>query len=108
LVKSKKTTSSIIGTICFGPTDDVLEWGFGYSFDKSSWGKGYATETVKAIIDYGISLGIKRFVSDCASENIGSSRVLRKCGMILDHNSSFLQPESGIVYESLVYKLDVL
>jgi ribosomal-protein-alanine N-acetyltransferase len=107
LVVTDKTHEAIIGTICFGPTNTLYEWGFGYSFKQSVWGHGYATETVKSIIKLGISKGIKRFISDCAEENTGSAKVLEKCGLQFSHKSSFEQPHLGITYESHVYKLEV-
>jgi ribosomal-protein-alanine N-acetyltransferase len=80
LVVIDNNLKDIIGTICFGPTTCPHEWGFGYSFKKSAWGNGYARETVKSIIKFGISQGIKTFVSDCAAENTGLANVLSKCG----------------------------
>lgn len=107
LVVSEKESLQVIGTICFGPTNHVSEWGFGYSFKQSVWGKGYASETVKSIIHLGMHKGIRKFVSDCAAENIGSAKVLTNNGMHFDHESSFEQPHLGIVYQSHVYKLEI-
>lgn len=102
-----KDTEEVIGTCCFGTTNKKDEWGFGYSIKQGFWGKGYATEIVKTIITYGSSLGITDFISDCAVENAASGKVLEKCGMHLDHKSSFKQPKLNIVYESNVYKLHI-
>jgi len=107
LVVTDKDSKEIIGTICSGPTSDPSEWGFGYSFKKSVWGKGYATETVRAIMELGMSEGISKFISECAAENEGSARVLIKCGMVFDHKSSLKQPLLDVVYESHVYKMTV-
>ncbi len=105
-VATLKDTGEIIGTCCFGPTSNAPdEWGFGYSIHKDFWHKGFATEIVKAIMDYGYSLGIKDYISDCAEENEASARVMEKCGMQLASKSSFLQPKSNIEYTSLVYKV---
>lgn len=103
-VATLRDTGEVIGTCCFGPEKDD-EWGFGYSIKQEFWGKGYATEIVKAVIQFGQSLGIKDFTSDCAIENTGSGKVLEKSGMHKDHKSSFKQPKLNIVYESQVYKL---
>lgn len=106
-VATLKNTGEVIGTCCFGATNKKDEWGFGYSIKQKYWGKGYATEIVKAIIAFGYSLGITDFISDCAIENAASGKVLEKCGMHIDHKSSFKQPKTNIVYESHVYKLHV-
>ena len=55
----------------------------GYRFLKSAWGKGYATEVAFACIKYGFEkLNLQRIVGRAMPENIGSLRVLEKCGMI--------------------------
>ncbi len=105
VVATLKDTGEVIGTCCFGPTNKKDEWGFGYSIKQEHWGKGYATEIVKAVIEFGYSMGIKEFISGCAIENTASGRVLEKCGMHKDYVSSFRQPKMNIVYEEQVYKL---
>jgi ribosomal-protein-alanine N-acetyltransferase len=107
LVATNKDSGEILGTICCGPTDEPKEWGFGYSFKKTSWGKGYATETVKAIIEFGKEMGIDKFTTSCAAENEASGKVLIKSGMQFDHLSSFRQPLLDVVYESHVYTMAV-
>jgi ribosomal-protein-alanine N-acetyltransferase len=104
-VATSKDTGEIIGTCCFDSTNKKGEWGFGYSIKHECWGKGYATEIVKAVIEFGYNLGIADFIADCAIENFASGKVLEKCGMHIDHKSSFKQPKANIVYESHVYKL---
>ena len=106
-VATLKDTGEVIGTCCFGSTNKKGEWGFGYSIKQECWGKGYATEIVKAVITFGHSLGITDFISDCAIENAASGKVLEKCGMHIDHKSSFKKPKTNIVYESHVYRLHV-
>lgn len=106
-VVTLKDSGEVIGTCNFGPTNKEYEWGFGYSIKQEFWGKGYATEIVKAVIEFGKSLEITDFISECAIENIASGKVLEKCGMYKDHKSSFKQPKINIVYESQVYKLHV-
>lgn len=54
----------------------------GYRFMKKAWGKGYATEAAFASLEYGFRrLGIPRIVGRAMPQNIGSIRVLEKCGM---------------------------
>lgn len=106
-VVTLKDTGEIIGTFSFGPTSRDNEWGFGYSIKQRSWGNGYATEAVNTVIKYGRSLGINNFIASCAIENVASSRVLEKCGMHVDHKSSFKQPKLNKVYESNIYKLHI-
>jgi len=49
------------------------------------WNKGYATEALKIIINFGFNeLKLHRIGAGCAVENIGSVRVLEKVGLTLE------------------------
>ena len=55
----------------------------GYRLKKQSWGKGYATELTKALIDWGFSnLPIDKLVAVINPANEKSRKVLEKAGMI--------------------------
>lgn len=59
-----------------------FEIDLGYRFFKHTWGKGYATEAAFATLKYGFeTLRLKRIVGRAMPANIGSLRVLEKCGM---------------------------
>ena len=54
----------------------------GYRFIKNAWGKGYATEAAYACIKYGFeNLNLQRIIGRAVQGNIGSLKVLEKCGM---------------------------
>jgi RimJ/RimL family protein N-acetyltransferase len=54
-----------------------------YKIHTDYWKKGYATEAVKAIINFGFdTLQLHRIEAGCAVDNIGSIKVLEKAGMI--------------------------
>ena len=60
----------------------LREGDLGYVFHRSYWGKGYATEATKAIIDFGFSkLKMHRIWATCDLGNKASARVLEKAGM---------------------------
>ena len=48
----------------------------GYGFLNKAHGKGYARESVTAIIDYMKSMGVKRIVAGTALKNLPSVRLL--------------------------------
>lgn len=53
-----------------------------YKIHPGYWNKGYATEALKAVIDFGFkTLKLHRIEAGCAVDNIGSIRVLEKAGM---------------------------
>ena len=56
----------------------------GYELDPKHWGKGYATEAARAVLDFGFSnMNLQRISAWCIADNIGSARVLEKLGMSL-------------------------
>jgi ribosomal-protein-alanine N-acetyltransferase len=54
----------------------------GYEIDSRYWGRGYATEASRALLEFGFEqLGLHRIWAYCIAENIASARVLEKIGM---------------------------
>ena len=55
----------------------------GYRFFQKHWGKGYATESAKAVMDYGVNtLKLKNIVAQAAKENTASIKVIKKLGFV--------------------------
>ena len=54
----------------------------GYFYMPQYWGKGYATEAAKAVFQYAFeTIGLHKIVTGCLKENVGSEKVMIKCGM---------------------------
>jgi RimJ/RimL family protein N-acetyltransferase len=54
-----------------------------YKIHSQHWNKGYATEVLVAMIDFGFDkLNLHRIQAGCAVNNTGSLKVLEKVGMI--------------------------
>ncbi|MFM2047729.1 MAG: hypothetical protein RI955_275 [Bacteroidota bacterium] len=54
----------------------------GYRLHPKYWGKGYATESCKAALQYGFgTLNAKEIIGAANEENKASRRVLEKCGL---------------------------
>lgn len=62
---------------------DVLEdVDIGFAFSPRYWGRGYAIESARAVLDYGRrSFGLSRIVAVSNPDNASSHRVLEKLGM---------------------------
>lgn len=53
-----------------------------FKLNPSFWGKGYATEALAKLIEFGFEkLKLHRIEAGCAVDNIASSKVLEKVGM---------------------------
>lgn len=68
-----------------------------FQFDYRFWNKGYATESLRKIIDFGFeTLKLHRIEAGCAIENFGSINVLEKVGMLREaHTRQLLPLKSG-------------
>jgi ribosomal-protein-alanine N-acetyltransferase len=68
-----------------------------FKFHKNYWSKGYATESLKQLLNFGFNeLNLHRIEAGCAVENIGSIRVLEKTGMKREaHTRKLLPLKSG-------------
>ena len=68
-----------------------------YKIRPEFWGKGYATEAVKAIIKFGFkNLLLHRIEAGCAVGNVASYKVLEKAGMYREaHTRKLLPLKSG-------------
>lgn len=80
-----KEVGHIIGTIGLMPKLGSPRAEVGYCIDKPYWGRGYVSEALEAVIQYGFSLDhIQRIEAIADETNIGSWRVMEKCGMTKD------------------------
>lgn len=62
-------------------TDDNKTAEIGYVLSKKHWGKGYATEAYKAVIDELFRNGFTKIIAEHHIYNPASGRVMQKCGM---------------------------
>ena len=54
-----------------------------YKIHSEFWRNGYATESLKAVLNFGFeTLKLNRIEAGCAVDNVGSFKVLEKAGMI--------------------------
>ncbi|CAM3903003.1 GNAT family N-acetyltransferase [Shewanella aquimarina] len=57
----------------------------GYMLSRSGQGRGYATESLKAVIDWAcLQFKVHKFIALCTDNNLASARVLEKCGFVLE------------------------
>ena len=82
----EKSTGEFLGWFHFRPEEGASpdEPELGYRLRRSAWGKGYATEGSRALIDKGFTnLGVKRVVASAMAVNTASRRVMEKSGLRL-------------------------
>ena len=79
----------------------------GYGLTKLKYyNKGYVTDAVKTILQYGFChLGLERVSASTQENNIGSQRVLEKCGFILEGRERKAKYFAGKRHDRLIYGL---
>jgi len=86
LAINERETGEFVGAIGIMMESQHVENGrgnLGYFIHEKFWGKGYATEAAKAVLDFAFAtIGLHKIVSSCLHENAASEAVMKKCGMI--------------------------
>jgi RimJ/RimL family protein N-acetyltransferase len=81
-----KASGRFLGWFHFRPNvgdgDGLLEPELGYRLHREAWGRGFASEGSRALIDMGFErLGVERVHASTMAVNVGSWRVMEKAGM---------------------------
>ena len=75
----------------------------GYWVGREWWGRGVATQAVALLVD---ELAIRPLYAHVARHNVGSIRVLEKCGFRRDRAQEATAPAPDDGIEELIYVLD--
>lgn len=77
-----KESDEVIGFCGFKNDSRIKAVDIGYRFHPEYWGKGYATESNLACIEYARQhMNLNHVLGDAVAENLGSINVLLKLGM---------------------------
>ncbi|WP_440112394.1 GNAT family N-acetyltransferase [Paenibacillus sp. QZ-Y1] len=81
-----KGSEEIIGITSFQHWNDQNGTAqIGYILNRSSWGKGVATEAVQRLLQFGFDeLNLRKVEARCYEANVSSERVLCKIGMFYE------------------------
>lgn len=106
----EKATGTFLGWFEFRPLDDtdpaVVE--LGYRLNQAAWGRGYATEGSRALIDKGFAdLGVERVTANTMTVNHRSRRVMEKSGLtfLRTFHSDWPEPVEGCEHGEVEYAL---
>jgi ribosomal-protein-alanine N-acetyltransferase len=81
----------------------------GYVIAKDAWGKGYASEALRAVAEVARKVGVARLYALCHPDNPASFRVLEKCGFVceglLRRHSKFPNIDEHELCDVLCYAL---
>lgn len=104
-IERERRMIGTIGAYDFDKEKNQIEVGF--SIERASWGKGYAAEALRAVLEYLTTQeGIAHVTAWCASDNIASKRTLEKAGMRLKGVDAGGLEVGGERYDRLDYACD--
>ncbi len=89
-VTTEKIGNRTIGWMALKPLEETQEIEIGYRLLEEVWGKGYATEGGKMLLQYGFEqLNLPRIVAVARVANKASIRVMEKLGMHYEKTGKF-------------------
>ncbi len=81
----EKSSGRLVGFSGLKYVDELQDVDIGYRFLPDCWGKGYATESARVLMEDGFRrFGLKRIVGLVHPENMASTRVLVKLGLAFE------------------------
>ncbi|QUQ63271.1 GNAT family N-acetyltransferase [Kutzneria sp. CA-103260] len=88
----------------FGLADEL-----GYRIRRDKWGRGYATEGAKALLDKAFAEGRERVTAQTMAVNTGSRRVLEKLGLrhVRTFHVDWENPLPGSEHGEVEYEISV-
>ena len=84
LILEERAAGAVVGSVGLHVIDsapDGTHYGLGYFIRPDRWNLGYATEAARAALGFIFAGNACRVSASCLAENLGSRRVLEKCGM---------------------------
>ena len=80
----------------------------GYQLKRSAWGKGIATSSLEFLIHYAKTyLKLRKLFGDCMSENIGSVKVMEKCGFSYEGTIKEKYELNGVLHDNSWFGLRI-
>ena len=98
-----KETHEVVGMIlqCSGASETFNTSEIGYAIGRKYWSNGYATEALKAMVDFIFSTGVHKITASHIVGNDASKRVIEKCGFIYESRR-----KEDIHYHEQYYDVD--
>ncbi|MFI6680430.1 GNAT family N-acetyltransferase [Kribbella sp. NPDC050470] len=105
----QKSDGAFVGWFGLQPTKEPQTVDVGYRLNRVAWGKGFATEGTKALIDKALGeLGMELVVADTMAVNHRSRAVMRRSGLrfVRIFHEHFDDPLPGTEFGEVEYAVD--
>lgn len=105
---TRRSDHLLIGSASLTWRSDENAWEIGYNFRRDQWGRGYATETTRAMIDFAKNaLNAARLTAKHAVDNRSSGHVLQKCGLQFEHYGEYTGLDGLRTFNAKYYGLRI-
>lgn len=103
-----KLSRTIYGTCLIYFNDEESCWDISYNLGKKYWNRGYATEAMKAVMEYAAYiLGLEECIATHAIENPASGRVIEKLGFQFEKVIPYICNGGKIHTTGKMYRLKI-
>jgi len=100
----RKDDEAVVGEIGYSFDEDTATATLGYSIVEPSWGRGHATDALRALVEHlHGEPRVRRLMANTLAGHVASRRVMEKAGMRLAGER--LGEEDGELVELVVYEL---
>lgn len=104
-----KESHEQVGSVGYTVTDNTPAGKLvhaGYFTYPKFWGNGYTTEALKKVLEFAFTEhNVYRVTTGCLAENVGSERVMQKCGLIKEAEHVDYEWHDGKMKTRLEYRL---
>lgn len=102
-----RDTDELIGVIDLLSFDEAAgSAAFAYMLGRDFWNRGYGTEAVRAVFDFGFrEMELEYIEADHMEENSASGAVMRKVGMTYQRTEPAKYEKNGCSYNAPVYRI---
>lgn len=104
-----KESHEQVGSVGYTVTDNTPAGKLvhaGYFTYPKFWGNGYTTEALKKALEFAFTEhDVYRVTTGCLAENVGSERVMQKCGLIKEAEHVDYEWHDGKMKTRLEYRL---
>ena len=99
--------NTIIGIVELLRFDEVENTcSFAYMIGDAFWGRGFGTQALKAVLDFGFEqMGLNAVEADHMAENFAFGAVMRKAGMAYVRTEEGKYEKNGTIHDAHVYRI---
>ena len=103
-----KDTDELIGIIDLLRFDEASGGAsFAYMLGEDFWNRGYGTEALRRVFDFGFrEMDLSFIEADHMEENGASGAVMRKCGMVYQKTVPEKYEKNGKFHNAVVYRIN--